>query len=287
MNLKHLEAFLAVVETGGIGAAAAKLDRPQPTLSHQLRTLEEDLGVQLLERGGHYAPTAEGHLLVPIAERMLKLAAEAHSALSTPDCRVAAASNIGTYLLQPVARAYRETQANAGLNIWIGRNPEALERLDDGLSDIALTEWWDDRPGFTATPWYRDPLVVITSPDHPLAAHGRITPRQLLAERMVGGESGTGTGRILRMALKSLSDELKVDETLGSTAAVKEAVKAGSGVSVVGASVVREELANGNLVSLALSGRKMEKTYFAVRRASDAMRNRTETFLTFLERHTR
>ena len=47
------------------------------------------------------------------------------------------------------------------------------------------------------------------------------------------------------------------------------------------------EFANGNLVSLALSGRKMEKTYFAVRRASDAMRNRTETFLTFLERHTR
>ena len=282
MNLKHLEAFLAVIETGSIGGAAAKLGRPQPTLSHQLRALEDELGTALIERGVSGGPTLEGHTLVPIARRMLALASDARKALSGLSCRVAAASNIGTYILQPLAQDYRETCGKVPLDIWIGSNPRAIERVEDGRSDIALTEWWDDRPGYMATPWYRDPLVVIVAPSHPLARLGRITPRQLLDERMIGGESGTGTGRILRAALKSLGNDLEVDETLGNTAAVKEAVKAGAGISVVGASVVRDEIASGRLVALALSGRKLEKTYYAVRRISDMAPNRTEGFVDFL-----
>ena len=282
MNLKHLEAFLAVIETGSIGGAAAKLGRPQPTLSHQLRALEDELGTALIERGVSGGPTLEGHTLVPIARRMLALASDARKALSGLSCRVAAASNIGTYILQPLAQDYRKTRGKVPLDIWIGRNPQAIERIEDGRSDIALTEWWDDRPGYMATPWYRDPLVVIVAPSHPLAKNGRITPRQLLDEHMIGGESGTGTGRILRAALKSLGNDLEVDETLGSTAAVKEAVKAGAGISVVGASIVRDELASGRLVALALSGRKLEKTYYAVRRLTDMAPDRTEGFVDFL-----
>ena len=80
MNLKHLEAFLAVIETGSIGGAAAKLGRPQPTLSHQLRALEDELGTALIERGVSGGPTLEGHTLVPIARRMLALASDARKA---------------------------------------------------------------------------------------------------------------------------------------------------------------------------------------------------------------
>ena len=285
MNLKHLEAFLAVIDTGSVGGAAARLGRPQPTLSHQLRALEDELGTPLIERGGSGGPTLEGHTLVPIARRMLALASDARKALSGLSCRIAAASNIGTYILQPLAQNYRKTcGGKAPLDIWIGRNPQAIERVEDGRSDIALTEWWDDRPGYMATPWYRDPLVAIVAPSHPLAKNGRITPRQLLDERMIGGESGTGTGRILRAALKSLGNDLEVDETLGSTAAVKEAVKAGAGISVVGTSVVRDELSSGRLVALALSGRTLEKTYYAVRRLSDMAPDRTEGFVDFITR---
>ena len=283
MNLKHLEAFLSVVETGGISAAAMKLNRPQPTISHQIRALEQELGAALLDRGVSGGATDEGRLLVPIARRMLALAADIRIALANQACRLSAANNIGTYLLQPLAQTYREAHRDTRLDIWIGRNPEVIERLEDGQSDIALTEWWDDRPGYTATPWYRDPMVVIAAPTHHLAGKGRITPRQLLDERMIGGESGTGTGRLLQTALKSLGQGLQVHETLGNTAAVKEAVKAGAGISVVGASVVREDLASGRLVALALSGRKIEKTYYAVRRSSLSASDRKENFIAFLK----
>lgn len=265
LNLVQIEAFLAVADEGSVGEAAKALGRPQPTVSHQLKNLEADLGAMLFHRQMGGGLTAEGARLYPLAKRLLTMAAAARESVLAGYGRVAAATNIGTYVLQPLLKKYQDEGAGSEvISLTMASNPEVLERLSEGECEVALTEWWDKRPGFTAVPWYKEPLAVIVPPDHGWAAQESIAPEKLAREPMIGGEPGTGTGRLLRAALRRLPSDIKVDLNLGSTEAVKQAVKAGRGISIVGLNAVREEVASGSLCALKLRGRALSKIYHAV-----------------------
>lgn len=265
LNLVQIEAFLAVADEGSVGEAARALGRPQPTISHQLKNLETDLAAVLVHRQPGGGLTAEGARFYPMAKRLLAMAAAARDCVKPGHGRIAAATNIGTYVLQPLLKQYQdEVCTEAQLSLSMASNPEVLERLTEGECELALTEWWDRRPGFVAAPWYKEPLVVIVPPGHGWAARQSIAPERLVEQPMIGGEPGSGTGRLLRAALNRLQDDMRVDLTLGSTEAVKQAVKAGRGVSIVGLNAVREELASGSLAALRLRGRRLSKIYHAV-----------------------
>lgn len=93
-------------------------------------------------------------------------------------------------------------------------------------------EWWTARPGLITRVWREEPVVAILPPQHPLARRQTISLDELRWEALLGGETGTGTGRLLRTALRT-DPRLEVRMTLGSTEAVKRAVAAGLGISVV------------------------------------------------------
>jgi DNA-binding transcriptional LysR family regulator len=87
------------------------------------------------------------------------------------------------------------------METWIGPNPDVADRLRCGRADVAIMEWWDDRPGFEKYLWRWEPLVVIVSPSHPWASRQTIGINDLLREPLLGGEGGTGTGQLLKTAL--------------------------------------------------------------------------------------
>src|SRR5690606_11570028 len=126
--------------------------------------------------------------------------------------------------------------------LWIGGNPIVAERLNTRRADVGLMEWWDDRPGFQALVWRREPLVVIVGPHHPWTSRRQIDADDLIGVRMLGGERGTGTGTLLRKALGSVADRIETVDGFGSTEAVKRAVRAGLGISLVLAAAVADEV---------------------------------------------
>ena len=128
-----------------------------------------------------------------------------------------------------------------------------------GEADVAVMDWWDGRAGFTATAWVREPLVVIVPPEHPWAALETIETEQLLSESLLGGEASSGTGRVLRDQLGPIADRLRTRSGYGSTEAVKRAVCAGQGVSIVMRSAVADEVASGRLAALSISGAPLVK----------------------------
>jgi DNA-binding transcriptional LysR family regulator len=145
------------------------------------------------------------------------------------------------------------------VELWVGSNPEVAGRLERGDSDIAAMEWWDARSGFSAATWVREPLVVIVPPEHPWATLEAIEIEQLFGETLLGGEPGSGTGHVLRNQLGPIADRLRTRSGYGSTEAVKRAVRAGQGISIVMRSAVAEEVASGRLAALLIRGAPLMK----------------------------
>lgn len=251
-------------------AAACALGLSQGAVSQHVRKLEQSLGAPLLVRHARgCAPTPEGEEFVPYAESLLRLNARALAALNGRRIAVGASSNIGIYLLQPYLKSYlEETGGSHPLDVCIHPNPVIADMLDAGEIDVAAMEWWDRRPGYAARPWRREELVVIVPRGHPWAALPHIPRALLKGATILGGEPGTGTGRLLARYFGDAARDIAVAMRLGSTEAVKQAVKAGLGVSLVLAGTVVEECRTGALVAIPLEGERPSKELYVVCRES-------------------
>lgn len=264
LNLIHTRTFLSVVDNGGIRAAAKALEISPSSVADHINQLEAELDTRLVVRGhGSAKPTFRGELFLPYARSLISTAQRARELINSPVVRVAAASNVGIYLFQePLAAARRESGVETEL--WIGPNPAVAERLTVGYADVAVMEWWDGRDGFRAVAWRQEPLVVIVSPEHPWARRDTINAEELAQDTLLGGEAGSGTGTVLRQKLGPIADQLKTITGFGSTEAVKRAVRAGQGISVVSSSAVKDESANGQLVTLRISGIELFKDIYLI-----------------------
>lgn len=279
MNLKHLECFLAVVRFGGFREAAKHTGKTQPALSQNIRKLETDLGAELIQRQHNGCfPTDRGRAFVPYAESLLRTAGRACALFEDNSLAVAASSNIGIYLLPPYLRKYRDAHPQQQVDLSVDDNPEVVRRLCTREVEVAVMEWWDGRPGFIAEPWRREALVLIIPPDHRWATQKVIAPGQLHEGSLLGGESGSGTGRILQERLSKILPGLRVSAQLGSTEAVKRAVQAGFGISLVLAASVAQELAAGSLAALRIAGVTLDKQLYVIRDKDSLMDSPSRRF---------
>jgi DNA-binding transcriptional LysR family regulator len=245
-----LESFVAVAELGAVTTAARRLGCSQPTVSQHLTRLEAQLRQPLLTRGrSRPTLTLEGERLLPLARSLLSLDRQLLAPEELEPLRLGVCSNIGIYLL-PELLTHLRRQGRTLPQVAIAGNPEIARQVLVGEIDVALMEWWTDRPGLTARVWREEPIVAIVPPQHPLALHQTISLAALRGQGLLGGEGGTGTGRLLRTAL-SADQSLRVTMTLGSTEAVKRAVAAGLGISLVLRLSVAEHL-TGRATGLAV-----------------------------------
>ncbi|KAF0227375.1 MAG: Transcriptional [Beijerinckiaceae bacterium] len=259
LNLIHVRTFLTVTTTQGVRAAARQLELSPSTVADHLRQLEEHLAAPLfVRRLGGARLTDQGGRFLPLARALINTAGRVRNLVHLPGLRIAASNNVGTYLLQPYLADF---QLKSGLQVeqWIGSNPEVIARLEQGEADLAAMEWWDARPGFIAQTWMRERLVVIVRPSHRWARLGVISVAELQTEPLLGGEAGTGTGYLLRQKLGPLADSLVILDGFGSTEAVKRAVRAGRGASIVMESSVADEVESGHLVALQIEGIDLAK----------------------------
>ncbi len=259
LNLVHARTFLTVLSERGFRAAARDLKLSPSTVIQHIKQLEQDLAAPLLvRRRGVVEPTSQGAAFAPLARALLDTAARSRIIVAQNSLHVAASSNIGTYLLQAVLAAFQAAD-RLTVDLWIGPNHDVAERLTSGSADVALMEWWSDRPGFCQRIWRKEPLVVIVAPDHPWATRKAIEVSELASQTLLGGEPGTGTNTALRNALGPVADSLTAVGGLGNTEAVKRAVRAGRGVSLVIAAAVTDEVRAGQLIAVPLQGVELAK----------------------------
>ena len=277
LDLREVRAFVAVVDAGSFLEAAQRLALSQPAISQQVQRVEASLGVPLLvrDRGG-CRPTPAGAACLPHARRLLQAGERARHALVQDRLSLGASTNIGVYHLPGLLAGWSESDVLEHLDLQVWPHAPLLDALTAGQIDLALTEWWDERPGFVARAWHREPIVAIVGPQHRLAAAKSVSLERLFSDPLVGGEPGTGTATLLRQAFDGRIVMPPVRHIFGSTEGVKRAVAAGLGVSLVLASSCRDEVASGALRAIRLRDGPLHKTFHLVAPADAPPDRRTD-----------
>lgn len=283
LNPTWLRSFNALFRHRSFQAAANQLGIAQPTLSQHIMKLEDHLGTLLFRRvKSGCEPTRAAMALQPYAQSILRLNERAKAAVRESGLRVGASSNVGIYLLQPYLRSFQQKHPSPDLDLTISSNPAIAEQLTNGELDIAVMEWWQPLPGFRALNWKQEPVVLIVPPDHPYAELREIDRHALVKMSLLGGEPGTGTGRLLARFFGKSGPFPSVSMELGSTEAVKQAVKSGLGVSLVLASAVTEEIRTGSLVAIPVGGPGLTKDLMVISPEAGASHPPVSTFVSHL-----
>ncbi|MFF4338811.1 LysR family transcriptional regulator [Kitasatospora sp. NPDC001540] len=266
MDSRYLRALVAVVEHGGISAAAQALGYAQSSVSAQLKRLEADLGVSVLVRAGTGAVLTEaGTRLLPHARAALALEDQLRRAAlgDRPRLRIGAQESLAHAWMPDVLAAfeYREGGRGAGADADGGADVEltvanraALERRY-AAGELDLVFQYDN--GVRALGPHavvgHDRTVLVAGPGHPLARQERVTPEQLLRYDFLVAERGCTSEMLVDRLGRDLLSGAQVTMVQGSLSALLRLTGHGQGLSLLPALAVTRELEDGELVELPLT----------------------------------
>jgi DNA-binding transcriptional LysR family regulator len=202
IRLRHLTCFVVVAQERTLARAATRLHLSQPAVSKTLAELEELAGRRLVERG------RAGTTLTAAGEEFLRYAVNVTQALESaaavltgaaaaiaPAVRVGALPTVAGALLGNALARLRERRPHAGVSVRIGDNPDLLQWLKAGETDVAVGRMAEPAmmQGVSFELLYAESLAVVTRPQHPLAAAGdaAISPRALLGYPLIVPGAGT------------------------------------------------------------------------------------------------
>lgn len=199
MELHHLRYFVAVARTGSFTRAAEACHVAQPSLSQQIRRLEEELGGPLFDRsGGRVRLTPMGEALLPRAERILAEAAalvqEAQEFAGLTRGRVVVGTTpvSGSYVLPPVLAAFHRRYPGIAITLREESTAALLDLARQGEADVCLVTHPVRDPDLTEVPLITEDLLLAVPPGHPLAGGGPVPLAAAAGEPFILLKQGMG-----------------------------------------------------------------------------------------------
>ena len=293
MDLRRLEVFAKVAELGSFSRAAQALFLTQPTVSEHVRALEDELGVPLLDRLGRGAtPTPAGQLLLGYARRILVLAREARQAIDQYQGRmrgelVVGGSTIpGEYVLPTLIGQFKTKYPDISISLLIGDSREIDHWVDEGRVEVGVMGAAPGLRTVEAKKLMSDELVVVVAGDHPWAGRKSVTVAELQEAPLILRERGSGSREAMERALGDLSlglSHFRVVGEMGSTQAIKQAVRSGVGVSLISKRAVEDECRAGLLFCLRLHDLKIARSFYLVTNRERTRSPLAQAFVEFVE----
>jgi DNA-binding transcriptional LysR family regulator len=258
MTLEQLRIFVAVAEREHLTQGARVLNLTQSAVSSAITTLEARYATKLFDRiGRRIALTEAGRRFLVEARAILRRVADAETMLAdladmrTGSLAVAASQTIGTYWIPRVLTTFGTRFPGITVTLEIGNTEWVASRLREGAAELGFVEGPVREPSVLVEPLFDDELVVVARPDiEPPAG----TPvERIRAARWVAREAGSGT----RLAFEALLAahglgiaDVAIGLELPSNEAVRSAVEAGAGLTVLSKMAVAAPLAAGSLVAV-------------------------------------
>jgi DNA-binding transcriptional LysR family regulator len=293
MDLRQLEIFAKVAEMGSFSRAAEALHLTQPTVSEHIRSLEDELGVRLLDRLGRGTGTTRaGQLLLSYATRMLALSREARQALEGYQGRmrgelVVGGSTIpGEYLLPAVIGRFREKFPEVSTTLVIGDSQAVVDWVTEGRVELGVVGARLPQRGLDFRELVPDEEVVVVPAGHPWHGRTDVTLEELAGEPLLIRERGSGTRAAFEAALEQAGVDLgrlRVAGEIGSNQAIKQAVKAGMGITVMSRIAVEEESRQGVLAFLRVRDLSVTRAFYIVTHKERSRSPVAEAFRLMLE----
>lgn len=260
MELRHLQTFVAVVETQSFTAAANTLSITQSAVSHHMATLQRDFRIALFQPSGRrMLPTESGKKLYAYVRQILDLLNEAHQViggiettitgkLQTAACSVAAETVIPKQLVR-----FRQRCPQVKVALTVCDSLHAIRAVESGAADLAVVANLPQNHELTAMPIAYEELQLVVAPQHRLELLTSVTVAQLKRETLIGRAPGSGTRSCIKGALRAAGmpiADLSFVIEMSSDSAIRAAVEQGLGISFLPGDVIRDALTVRHLVSV-------------------------------------
>lgn len=281
MTLDQLRIFVAVAERQHITRAAEALNLVQSAVSSAIATLEARHATKLFHRVGRRIELTEaGRTFLVEARSVLARAEGAERVLA--DLSGMRRGTLALYGSQTIVSAwlprhlvtFRRAYPDIAVHLAVGNTTDAADAVRAGTAELGFVEGELDDPALASTPMAQDQLVLVVAPDHPFARAPRLAPSDLLSTQWVLREAGSGTRSTFETALAKQGiavTALQVMLELPSNEAVRAAVEAGGGATVLSEIIVASALRAGTLVRAAFD---LPRREFRVLRHKERYRSR-------------
>lgn len=273
MTLEQLRIFVAVAEREHVTQAAKELNLTQSATSAAVSALEARYATKLFDRvGRRIMLTQAGKLFLAEAKAVLARAAAAEKVLADlaglerGSLTIGASQTAGNYWLPAIIQRYQSRFPGISVALEIGNTETVAADVEQGIADLGFIEGDIDNPALSVTPVADDEMVLVAAPSHPLAKRPARLLAQIAEARWVVREAGSGTRAILEAAVSKLGIEprsLDIALELPSNEAIRGAVEAGSGITILSKLVVAASLKAKTLVALDVQLPK--RRFFALR----------------------
>ncbi len=288
VTLIQLRSFLAVIRCGSVTAAAEALVVTQPSVSAAVSALSREVGVSLLERDGRgVRPTPAGHEFAAYAADVIGLLeqgrraareAEAGGALTLT---IAAVTTAAESFVPPLMRAFAAAHPRVGLSLEVGNRARVLDMVLGHEADLAIAGRPPHDERIEAHAIGANELVLVTAPEDPLVGDEGVSAAQLAGCRWLLREPGSGTRAVNEEFLTSAGIDATT-MTHGSNGAIKQAARAGLGVSFVSRAAVETELDAGLVGVIPLAFGPATRDWYAMRSTVGPSRPLVAEFLSFV-----
>ncbi len=259
---RRLQVFHTVARLLSFTKAAESLHMTQPAVTFQVRQLEEHFNTRLFDRThNRISLTDAGRQVFSYADRIFELYAEMENAVRTITGEISGALTIGAsttiaeYMLPTLLGDFKERYPDVTIHLKVSNSEGIVSMVENNAIDLGVVEAPVSNKNLVVENCKRDQLVAILPPGHALAGAEQLTFARLLEYPFICREEGSGTREVISDYLGQLPQchaVLKIAMELGSPEAVKGAVEAGMGVSVVSRATIQKELRLGTLVAVNL-----------------------------------
>ncbi len=289
LTLQQLRLFESVVRNHSFTRAAEEMHLTQPAVSIQLKRLEDQVGLPLLENvGKKIFPTTAGKTMhaaaLDILGRVSELQCEVESLKGDIKGPLQlAVVTTGKYFMPHLLGHFLQLHPGVVPSLEFTNRARLVERLMNNEDDfVVMGRIPEDEERLVSYPFLENILAFVAPPDHPLAKRKRLSLQEVIKERFLGREPGSGTRLALERVLRETGLEVEPYMELGSSEAIKQAVMGGLGIGLLSLHSVRVEQAAGKLVILNVSGFPIKRRWYAVHLKGKKLSLVAQSFLDFI-----
>ncbi|MAT98281.1 MAG: hypothetical protein CL608_14145 [Anaerolineaceae bacterium] len=293
VDLSKLEAFIHAAEQLSFSEAAKYLHLTQPTISHHIKTLEKEFGVELFERSGHTLHLTEpGRLLLPWAHKLIHQANEMQEMMNSLQhkiaghLRIACSTTAGKYILPQLAARFCQRYPGIKVSILACTAEHIVPQLLEGEANLAVISSYDlCGNGLECQEFFNDFITLIVPADHPWASRPAVEPTELLNEHLIFRELTSGTRRVLLTELAKHDialDDLHIFLELGNAEATVKTVQAGFAIAFVSSLAAKWAIDQKQVVAVPVNGLELQRKIYMVRRSLDTPNRPQEAFWSFV-----
>ena len=267
-SLQQIRYLVALADTRHFRRAAELCNVRQPTLSAQIKDMETRLGTPLIDRTpGRIMLTAIGAQVAERGRAMLRELAEIEALARLGDTplsdtiKVGVVQTLGSYVLPLIVPPLRDSHPRLKLYVREGLPAHLLRQVQEGALDLLFFPLPIPYDDLDSVRLFREPLLVVCPPNHPLAAHDKVDRHALRGETVLTLEPGHRLFDQVRDICAEVGAHLSQDFEGTSLDTLRQMVAMGMGLSLLPALYVKSEVkAREGVVARAIKGRPPERT---------------------------